>query len=175
MVTPFRNVGHSYVYYPPFRSGILLPGMHLAGISLWRTSTAVEDWFRVRVTRDKRQDIWQEGQSYSVQFSPLILTILIDLGLTSLGTFFCCQPVFGLVGFRKVESSLLKRSVCVKAANSQADLAIKMLAVVVDGLSQLFLACPMGEVPMTTICVPPLSQMVKGCNCFLWYIKSPFC
>jgi len=82
--------------------------------------------------------------------------------------------VFRLNGFEKVEPSLLERRGCVKAANSQADLAIKMLAVVVDGLSQLFLACPMAEVPMTAICVPPSSQMVKDAIASSDMIKAPF-
>jgi len=82
--------------------------------------------------------------------------------------------VFGLGGFKKVKPSLLKRRGYVKAANSQANLAIKMLAVVVDGSSQLFLACPMGEVPMTTICVPPLSQMVKEAIASSDITKAPF-
>ena len=81
--------------------------------------------------------------------------------------------MFGLGSFKKVKSSLLKRRGCVKATTSQAALAIEMLAVVADGLSQLFLACPIGEVPMMTICVPPLSQMVKDAIASSDITKAP--
>jgi len=48
-----------------------------------------------------------------------------------------------------------------KPLTAMSALRPETLAVVFDGLGQLFLACPMWEVPMMTICVPPLSQMVK--------------